>query len=400
MNFVFIVWGAFPSGGAYFNMLISYALGLSDLGHKVKFLLLSLSKQKENTIIKDISIRYRSKFSVECIASRDDKQCNSHFDLLVNRHNSIKNLKKNIKENHKIYDVALVYGKAFPFTQLIGKICRENDLWAINQQTEYPFVGLGRKLHKYLYAVYFYKTIHKYFDALLVISNSLKRYYDRVTKQRIPIKVITLVIDFDLFSKPRARAGNNGDYIAYAGSITKTKDGVGILVDAFSIVLKKYPNLKLLIIGDDTGSYALELKKVVAKKRISEQVVFTGKVAREDVPILIENALLLCLIRPKSIQAKYGFPTKIGEYLATGKPVLTTNVGDLPCYVQSGKHLYFVPSLTPKNVSDKIIDILDHYQESKNVGIMGQQLAYELFNNNTQMKQLVNFISKTRKVVS
>jgi len=111
MNFFFIVWGSFPRGGAYFNLLISYALGLTDLGHNVKFILLSLSKKNVSAINGDISSLYHNKFSAECIALIDDKECQSHYELLVNRYKSIKNLQNYIQHFSNTHDVALVYGK-------------------------------------------------------------------------------------------------------------------------------------------------------------------------------------------------------------------------------------------------------------------------------------------------
>ena len=40
------------------------------------------------------------------------------------------------------------------------------------------------------------------------------------------------------------------------------------------------------------------------------------------------------MARPDSRQARGGFPTKLGEYLATGKPVCVTKVGEITVYLE------------------------------------------------------------------
>ena len=57
-------------------------------------------------------------------------------------------------------------------------------------------------------------------------------------------------------------------------------------------------------------------------------------------PKYLCNAKLLALARPDSIQAQGGFPTKLGEYLATGRPVVVTKVGEIPDYLEDGVNAF------------------------------------------------------------
>lgn len=71
---------------------------------------------------------------------------------------------------------------------------------------------------------------------------------------------------------------------------------------------------------------------------VQDAVIFTGKVAAEELPNYLVNASILALSRPDSLQARNGFPTKLGEYLATGNPVLVTNVGEIPLFIKHGEN--------------------------------------------------------------
>ena len=61
---------------------------------------------------------------------------------------------------------------------------------------------------------------------------------------------------------------------------------------------------------------------LVKELNLEEKVIFTGAVPYTDVPQLLIDAEILALDRPDNKQAKYGFPTKLGEYLMTGNPVV------------------------------------------------------------------------------
>ena len=48
---------------------------------------------------------------------------------------------------------------------------------------------------------------------------------------------------------------------------------------------------------------------------------FTGRTSPEVMPQILTDASILALARPNNVQSQNGFPTKLGEYLATGNPV-------------------------------------------------------------------------------
>lgn len=68
----------------------------------------------------------------------------------------------------------------------------------------------------------------------------------------------------------------NEKVVLVLGRIAKEKS-IDVVINAFSKVINKVDNCKLLIVGD--GPYLKELKKMVAKMSISDKVIFAGFVA-------------------------------------------------------------------------------------------------------------------------
>lgn len=75
--------------------------------------------------------------------------------------------------------------------------------------------------------------------------------------------------------------------IVFVGRIAQEKNVV-FLLEAQKEINKKYDNIKLIIIGD--GPDIEDYKKLVKKYKITENVIFTGKVPWEEVPCYYQLA--------------------------------------------------------------------------------------------------------------
>lgn len=184
-----------------------------------------------------------------------------------------------------------------------------------------------------------------------------------------------------------------GDYIAYCGTISKHKDGVDDLLKAFKIVHERYDNYKLYIIGGYTSAYndKKELDELVFQLGLNESVCFTGKVLPDDIPQLLYDASILALARPDNIQAKYGFPTKVGEYLCTGNPSVLTNVGELPSFLEDKKNCVFSKPNDYKDFADKLIWVIENSELADKIAKEGKELVYGAFSIERQCKKVVSF---------
>ena len=113
-------------------------------------------------------------------------------------------------------------------------------------------------------------------------------------------------------------------FLLYAGNIKPHKN-VDRLIEAFSLLKKRgFEEVKLLIIGDEISKYP-NLRRLVHRHQLHQQVRFLGFVPDETLAVLYR--LASAFVFP-SLYEGFGLPTL--EAMAAGAPVITSNVSSLP----------------------------------------------------------------------
>lgn len=226
-------------------------------------------------------------------------------------------------------------------------------------------------------------------SGLFVISNPLKHYFQQYGIPSSKIHIINMTVDPSRFLKIH-KTNCKDRYIAYCGTASNNKDGVDELIKAFAIVAQRISDVKLYIIGKTPSKKQkfgnMELVKSLSLK---DKVVFTGIVKAVDMPQLLKNAEVLALDRPDNLQATYGFPTKLGEYLLTKNPVIITAVGDIPEFLKDGVSALIAKPSDAEDFSSKLIWALTHKDEAARIGREGCSVAMEHFNSFTEAQKII-----------
>ncbi len=114
-------------------------------------------------------------------------------------------------------------------------------------------------------------------------------------------------------------------YIGFIGNLAPWQ-GVEQLIKIAPSILKKIPEARFLIVGD--GIMRNELESLASELDVKDKIIFTGFVPYETVPKYI-NTFEVCVGPFSGIErnVKYSFSAiKLYEYMACGKPVVTTDV--------------------------------------------------------------------------
>lgn len=164
---------------------------------------------------------------------------------------------------------------------------------------------------------------------VVAVSQVTKR--DLVQHLGVPEERISVVyegIDHRLF-KPTSRRLVDYPYLLFVGSEYPRKNFVG-LVESFSKLKSQgeFKNLKLVKVGRagrPEAKFRKHTLQVVEELGLSNEVVLTGYVAREDLPAYYSGAE--CFILP-SFYEGFGFTPL--EAMACGCPVVVSNVASLP----------------------------------------------------------------------
>jgi len=368
----------FPSGAASVNRIISYSKGLVELGLKVTVFSSNIGNTKYQIID---GIIYKS----------FQKKSNNKLFGLYYRVISVIKLLYNILISKEKFNTIILVSNSLVLIYPLFILCKILGINFIQEKSEYPFVLKKKSLFGRLYAKFYVSTTYKLFDGLIIMTNPLYNYFENKVKRNCKLIVAPMTVDVTRFNNINKK-NYFGDYIAYCGDIGGNKDGVRNLIHAFSLVEDKYPELMLLLIGGTKNIADLEQLKNYSIELKTKRVCFLGQVDRNKIPSLLSNSKLLALARPNSLQSTGGFPTKLGEYLSTGKPVLVTKVGDIPLYLSDEENAFLVEPDDNNAFANKIIYILDNYNFALDIANKGKELTETIFNYKVQAKRLCKYL--------
>lgn len=248
------------------------------------------------------------------------------------------------------------------------------------ERNEYPavYIQQTRVLKKWLYDNFILRWHYRLFSLMFVMTDELEQFFKKHISSKTFIQKLPMTVDFDRFGM--SGSAMEKPYIFYAGSLSEQKDGVESLICAFSEVQHKFPELVLKIAGTAANSTeAAKLHGLVNEKSSDDRIIFLGNVDREKIPEYLSSAKILVLPRPDTRQARGGFPTKLGEYLASARPVIVTRVGEIPQMLTEEQVFFISPDQIVQELKDKIIYIMEHEEQALNVGLEGKKAAMHNF---------------------
>ncbi|MBN8569087.1 MAG: glycosyltransferase [Ignavibacteria bacterium] len=234
--------------------------------------------------------------------------------------------------------------------------------------------------------VFFEKRITLFCNAVIVLSSYLEKLFNERTAGKIPVINIPVstVISEDIKDSKKF---NSTIRICYSGSFGH-KDGLDTLIEAFKLFNKKFPNSELLLSGMGNNP-----EKIVADAS-HPKIKYAGYLNDEDYTKFISRADILCMTRVGSGYANAGFPFKLGEFLATGNPVITTNVSDVSVYLENYNDCIIV---TPEKINE-VAQALEFYvnnpEKAFSIGQNGREKAKKYFNYESNSEKLLNLMEQ------
>jgi glycosyltransferase involved in cell wall biosynthesis len=143
----------------------------------------------------------------------------------------------------------------------------------------------------------------------------------------------------------------NDKVIISAGRLAEEKNWVTLL-NAFAIVLKSQPNVRLVLLGD--GPQADALKQLTSELGIADRVTFFGKVPFEEMPNYLKAADLFAFA---SITETQGLVTL--EAMAAGLPVVAVDAAGTKDILENDKQ-GFLTENDPQDLANRIIELVQN----------------------------------------
>ncbi|UCG34877.1 MAG: glycosyltransferase [Candidatus Omnitrophota bacterium] len=148
-------------------------------------------------------------------------------------------------------------------------------------------------------------------------------------------------------------------------------------------------NIKALIIGSGSGSP--HLKEVVKEYDLQEKVIFTGAVPYEQIAKYI-NCMDVCVSTQSNDLVGYvRCPTKLSEYMACGKYIISTNVGYATLYGDKVGTLLPYKDVKDNSYPRRLAEHIRHLYFNRGLlqkGQNGREIAEEKLDNRVLSKKL------------
>lgn len=393
MTLIAITLGSYPYGEATTNRHLSYLKGLIELGVNVKLLILqpavnqSKKSNKEKGNFDGIEFEYMQWKVYKSISGK----IINRFQAYLKTFQKIKYLLSKKNEDIRILILTTKSADIFPFI-LLSKLYQ---IPVFHERNEFPFL-YSNSLLKKLSLWFYLKFLIPQFDGIFVITRALVEFFGKYNIKHDRIIHLPMTVEVERFSRTKERITEFGEYIAYCGSMYTEKDGVPDLIKAFNIVAKSDKNIKLLIIGDNSNKNKFaSILDLINSSAFKDRIFCIGKIERDDMPKYLNSAKILALARPDNIQAKGGFPTKLGEYLSTGKPVVVTKVGEIPNYLTDRVNAFLAEPDNPLHFAKKLQEVISNYDSAQLIGQKGKEVAELVFSYKIQAPILLRFLQKS-----
>lgn len=258
---------------------------------------------------------------------------------MIQFYHNVKKASKEYAEKNGKPDIILA-SSAHPLTLVAGIqlakkyhvkcICEIRDLWP-ESIVAYKKLKKDQLLVKLMYKGE--KTIYTKADHLIFTMEGAYDYIlskgwgNVISKEKISL--INNGIDLEQFEENRIAYQRNDEdlcnrdvfKVVYTGSIRKANN-IRLLLDAAEMI--KESRIRVLVWGngDELDSLLQE-----QKKRNIDNIVFKGRVAKQEIPFILCNSDAVFLDSFDDGIARYGISSnKLFEYMAAGKPVLMNKI--------------------------------------------------------------------------
>jgi glycosyltransferase involved in cell wall biosynthesis len=216
----------------------------------------------------------------------------------------------------------------------------------------------------------------------------------RCEQQRINAKRMAVIydgLDVERFRPTREYAAVRKELgipleVGIVGNIQRWK-GQAIVLEAVREVKSFNPEIRCLIVGGvhrEGAEYAQELYRYVEEHGLKNNVIFTG--FRDDIADLVAtmDIVIHASVNPEP------FGRVILEAMALGKPVIATDIGGVPEFVQHGVTGQLVPPRNPKALAQAMVELLQNPCRRDSLGSNGRLAVHQRFTVRRHVEEVCN----------
>ena len=214
---------------------------------------------------------------------------------------------------------------------------------------------------------------------LLAMSNHCAKSYELIGLSP-DVKVIPYGVNIRMFSpdndgteiRKKLNIGEEDKVVLFVGRLIKDM-GLHTLIEAIPLILKEEKATKFLIVGEK-GELLSTVSKI--REQYKNNVFVVPSAPFEDLPYYYAASTIVAA--PTKGDRACGSLASI-EAMATGKPVVASNVGGIPEIVIDGETGVLIPPEDPVALAKAITDLIQDDARVKQMGRLAREHVEKFF---------------------
>jgi len=234
--------------------------------------------------------------------------------------------------------------------------------------------------------------IKQHVDIVFTVSSYLKEKYTGKVKGIVRM-INPALIESEAYNKTADLLNISSDHSSYKLLSVCVNEayfyGLFPFIEALGNLKNRY-KFRLYILGSERKDYLKILNGKLIEHGLHDISTILYKISDEEVISLYKNVDVLLMPQANPKLAKGGFPSKISEYLISGKPIIATLFSDLGEYLQDWKNCLIVRYGDIDSYENALCQLFDSKEFCKKLGEEARKTCLEYF----------DYIKGTKKIIA
>ena len=310
-----------------------------------------------------------------------------------------------VLKNLKSHSVVFIYGFGWVsklFIILASKLMHKYVTLEVNEKP-YSIHGSRRDtILKYIEPIHEFcqtRLVYPLLDGFIVISEELHNYIDKYKSTNAVICKVPILVDYEYYQKRVNRPNCHVPFLIHSATINDHKDGI---IDVFKAFVRINMEERVELFFYLTSKLGLSsvrnrINQILNNNNLWSRVHFLGDIDEDSLISYQAHCDFVIVNKVDSVQNRYNFSTRLGEYLALGRPIITSDVGEVKNYLQNNVSCLFVDPTNQDELVAAIIRVLKDSDFARTIGNNGRSIAKTRFDYKANSRTINSFFLSVLK---
>ena len=225
-------------------------------------------------------------------------------------------------------------------------------------------------------------------DMSFPISEFLISHLKKMTPGKKYLK-IPILAEFEKYNGTEVLQEEK--YFLFSGAADYT-EVIEFIIDSF--ILLDHPSVQLYLAIKGGEHHLIKVREYINQSAGKDKIKIFSQLNEKQLYNYYRNAIALLIPLRPTVQDEARFPHKIGEYLASGNPVISTNYGEVKFYFKDQETMLIAPAYDIDLFSAKMKYILDNPAEAIKIGDNGRNVALRYFDHKIYGEKIIAFLTE------